>query len=183
MSLSRQQKESLSESYQQGVATAPNIFLLDYKGITVPQDTELRSRIRDSGGCYEVVKNRIVLRSIAGSPLEELREHFQGPTAVAYSEGDPVALAKALTEFAKGVPAIEFKAGYVEGKVVRAEQIVELASLPSRSELIAKLLYLLQSPISGLVRLLNAIPQEFVAVLEQIRQQREERESGGSGVH
>jgi large subunit ribosomal protein L10 len=175
MPLSRQQKESLSEAYEKGLASAPHIFLLDFKGITVPEDTELRSRIRGSGGNYEVIKNRILLRSIGGKPLEELREHFSGPTAAAYSEQDPVALAKALTEFAKTVPAIEFKAGMVEGRAIRADEIKEIAALPSRDELLAKLLFLLQAPISGLARVLGAIPQQFVAVLGQIGEHKEKQ--------
>ncbi len=173
MPLSRQQKDSLSESYREGVASGLHLFLLDYKGITVPQDTELRSRIRESGGKYEVVKNRILLRSIEVSALGELQEHLQGPTAVAYSEDDPIALAKVLTEFAKGVPAIEFKAGFVEGKAVNVAEIMEIASLPSRQALVANLLFLLQSPVSGLVRVLHALPQQFVAVLRQVREKKE----------
>ncbi|TNF76800.1 MAG: 50S ribosomal protein L10 [Acidobacteria bacterium] len=179
MPLSRESKESLVESYQGGVATAPNVFLVKYQGITVPQVTDLRTRVRESGGHYEVVKNRIVLRVIDGSALEGLKEHFEGPTAVAYNEDDPVALAKVLTDFAKEVPAIEFKAGLVDGQVVEAEEVKQIAKLPSREELIAKLLFLLQSPITGFVRVLAALPREFVTVLEQVRQEKEKQEAGG----
>ena len=179
MPLSRESKESLVESYQGGVATAPNVFLVKYQGITVPQVTDLRTRVRESGGHYEVVKNRIVLRVIDGSALEGLKEHFEGPTAVAYNEDDPVALAKVLTDFAKEVPAIEFKAGLVDGQVVEAEEVKQIATLPSREELIAKLLFLLQSPITGFVRVLAALPREFVTVLEQVRQEKKEQEAGG----
>lgn len=179
MPLSRESKESLVESYQGGVATAPNVFLVKYQGITVPQVTDLRTRVRESGGHYEVVKNRIVLRVIDGSALEGLKEHFEGPTAVAYNEDDPVALAKVLTDFAKEVPAIEFKAGLVDGQVVEAEEVKQIATLPSREELIAKLLFLLQSPITGFVRVLAALPREFVTVLEQVRQEKEKQEAGG----
>lgn len=179
MPLSRESKESLVESYQGGVAAAPNVFLVKYQGITVPQVTDLRTRVRESGGHYEVVKNRIVLRVIDGSALEGLKEHFEGPTAVAYNEDDPVALAKVLTDFAKEVPAIEFKAGLVDGQVVEAEEVKQIAKLPSREELIAKLLFLLQSPITGFVRVLAALPREFVTVLEQVRQEKEKQEAGG----
>ena len=179
MPLSRESKESLVESYQGGVATAPNVFLVKYQGITVPQVTDLRTRVRESGGHYEVVKNRIVLRVLDGSALEGLKEHFEGPTAVAYNEDDPVALAKVLTDFAKEVPAIEFKAGLVDGQVVEAEEVKQIATLPSREELIAKLLFLLQSPITGFVRVLAALPREFVTVLEQVRQEKKEQEAGG----
>jgi large subunit ribosomal protein L10 len=179
MSLSRQSKEGLVENYQGGVVKAPNVFLVKYQGITVPQVTDLRTRVRESGGHYEVVKNRIVLRVLDGSVLEGLKEHFEGPTAVAYNEDDPVALAKVLTDFAKEVPAIEFKAGFVDGQVVEAEELKQIATLPSREELIAKLLFLLQSPITGFVRVMAALPQQFVTVLEQVRQEKEKQEAGG----
>jgi large subunit ribosomal protein L10 len=179
MPLSRQSKENLVERYQGGVITAPNVYLVKFKGITVPQVTELRARVRESGGHYEVVKNRIVLRILDGSSLEGLKEHFEGPTAVAYNEDDPVALAKVLTDFAKEVPAIEFKAGLVDGQLIEAEEVKQIAALPSREALVTKLLFLLQSPITGFVRVMAALPQQFVTVLEQVRQQKEKEEAGG----
>ena len=179
MPLSRESKKGLVEGYQGGVATAPNVFLVKYQGITVPQVTDLRTRVRESGGHYEVVKNRIVLRVLDGSALEGLKEHFEGPTAVAYNEDDPVALAKVLTDFAKEVPAIEFKDGLVDGQVVEAEEVKQIAALPSREALMAKLLFLLQSPITGFVRVMAALPREFVTVLDQVRQEKEKQEAGG----
>jgi large subunit ribosomal protein L10 len=164
----------LSE-YGQGLATAPHAFLLGYQGITVPQVTELRNRVRQSGGEYIVVKNTLALRAIDGQALSALKEHFVGPTAVVWSAADPVAVAKALTDFAKDVPVLKFKAGLVEGRPVPAEQIKDIAQLPSREELIAKLLYLMQSPITRLARVLAAVPQQFVAVLDQVRKQKEEQ--------
>lgn len=173
MPVSRRHKEQLIENYQDSLANAPHVFLMDYKGVRVNQDTELRRRVREAGGSYAVVKNRLVLRVIEGKALEGLKEHFQGPTAVAYCTEDPVRLAKAVTEFAKEVPAFEVKAGLVEGQPVAAGQVQEIAQLPSREELLAKLLYLLQSPISGLVTVLAAVPRQFVVVLDQIRQKKE----------
>ncbi len=173
MPLSRQKKEQLVESYQEGLAAAPHVFLISYKGISVPQVTELRRRIREIGGTYTVVKNRLVLRAIDGKVLEELKSEFEGPTAVAYSEDDPVSLAKTLTEYAKEVPALEFKTSLVEGQFIEAQEVKEIASLPSREELITKLVYLLQSPITSFVRILGALPKQFVVVLDQVRQQKE----------
>ena len=172
MPLSRARKEELVSSYQEELASAPHAFLVDYSGVSVPQVTDLRNRVRESGGEYVVVKNRLLLRAIEGAPLAELQDHLQGPVAVAYSDGDPVALAKALSDFAKDVPAFEFKVGLVEGKTVAAEGIKELATLPSREELITKLVFLLQSPISRFVRALGAIPQQLVTVLHQIGQEK-----------
>ena len=173
MPLTRRKKEELLDGYKEGLAKAPHVFLVDYKGVTVTQVSELRNKIREVGGHYEVVKNRLVLRAIEGEALAELGEYFQGPTAVAFSGDDPVGLAKAVTDFAKGVPAIEVKCGLVEGQSVKAEDVKEIAQLPSREELLSKLVFLLQSPISSFVRTLAAVPREFVVVLEQVRQKKE----------
>lgn len=174
MPLTRQQKEELVSSYREGLATAPHAFLLFYKGITVPQVTALRSKVREQGGEYLVVKNTLALRAIEGGPLEQLKELFEGPVAVVFSQSDPVGLAKALTQFAKDIPAIELRGGVVDGRPVAAGQVSEIATLPSREELIAKLLFLLQSPIVRLARVLAAVPQQLVIVLDQVRQQKEE---------
>jgi large subunit ribosomal protein L10 len=178
MPLTRTNKEKLIAEYQEGLATAPHAFLLGFKGITVPQATELRNRVRATGGEYLVVKNNLALRAIDSTALAALEEHFVGPTAVVYSDKDPVLLAKALTDYAKEVPAIEFKAGMVERRAVAAGQIKEIAQLPSRKELVAKLLFLLQSPIVRFARVLAAVPQSLVVVLDQVRKQKEE--TGGS---
>jgi large subunit ribosomal protein L10 len=180
MPLSRAEKEQMLEEYQQGLAQAPHAFLLGFKGIKVPQVTDLRERVRQSGGHYVVVKNTLALRAIDGTAMGHLAEHFSGPTAVVYSMTDPVTLAKTLTDFAKDLPVLEFKAGLVEGRAVPAAQIKEIAQLPSREELIAKLLYLLQSPITRFARVLAAVPQQFVAVLDQVRTKKEEQGAEGS---
>lgn len=173
MALSRSQKEELVADYGGRFSSAPHAFLISFSGITVPQVTDLRQRVREGGGHYEVVKNTLALRAVKGTPLEGLSEQFVGPTAVAYSEEDPVSLAKVLTTFAKDVPAIEFKGGLVEGQTVAAEDIKAIADLPSREELITKLVFLLQSPISRFVRGLGAIPQQFVSVLGQVARAKE----------
>ncbi len=175
MPLTRSDKEQLLEQYENGLAKAPHAFLLGYQGITVPQVTELRNRVRNSGGEYVVVKNTLALRAIDSKALSQLKEHFVGPTAVVLSDKDPVALAKAQTGSVKDMPALQFKAGLVEGRAIAAEQIKDIASLPSREELIAKLLFLLQSPIIRFARVLAAVPQSFVMVLDQIRIKREEQ--------
>jgi len=173
MPLSRTQKEQLLSEYQDGVANAPHAFLLGYQGISVPKVTELRQRIRETGGSYVVVKNRLVLQAIEGKALGQLKDHFTGPTAVVYGDDEPVALAKVLSDFQKEAPFIEFKGGLLNGQPVGGDQIKEIANLPSREELIAKLLYLLQSPITRFVRTLAAVPRDFVLVLDQVRQKKE----------
>ena len=172
MPLNRAQKQELVSRYQEGLAQAPHAFLVSFKGIKVGEVTELRNRIRQTGGSYEVVKNTLALLAIKDMPLDQVRDAFTGPVAVAYSNDDAVGLAKALTDFARTVPAISFRGGVVEGRAVAAEQIEEIAKLPSREELIAKLLFLLQSPITRLARTLAAVPREFVVVIDQIAKQK-----------
>jgi large subunit ribosomal protein L10 len=167
MALTRIDKQELIDHYTDSVGTVSHAFLVDYKGITANQVTVLRAKIRESGGTYEVIKNRLMLRAIEGKPLGALKEYFQGPTAIAYAE-DPVALAKVLSDFAKDVPAVEFKGGIVDGSAITGDQVKDIAGLPTRDELLAKLLYLLQSPITRLARGLAAIPRQFVVVLDQI---------------
>lgn len=169
MALDRDTKEQLIARYSEGFVNSENAFILGFRGISVPQADELRSKIRESGGGYQVVKNRLALIALKDSQMECLADQFQGPTAVAYSADDAVGLAKVLTEFTKDTPVLEFRAGLVDGVTVAASDIEAIAKLPSREELIAKLLFLLQSPITRTVRGLAAITQQFVSVLEQIR--------------
>ena len=174
MTLDRQSKEALVERYSQTFAQSTNAIILGYRGVTVPEVTELRAKVRQVGGRYEVVKNRLAFIALKDSALGGLASYFDGPTAVAYSEDDVVSLAKVLTEFSKDVPALECRAGLIGGLPVEADAILEIARLPSRDDLIAKLLFLLQSPIARLVRGLGAIVPQFVQVLDQIRQTKEE---------
>ena len=172
MALTRNQKQEMVDRYAGGLATAPHAFLIAYQGIKVNDVTELRARIRAAGGSYEVVKNTLALRAIENKPLSALSSTFSGPLAVVYTAGDAVAVAKALTEFAKTVPQIVFKGGIVGGKPIAANEVEQIAKLPSREELIAKLLFLLQSPIARFVRTLAAIPRDFVVVLDQVAKQK-----------
>jgi large subunit ribosomal protein L10 len=174
MALTRADKEQLLSEYEAGLKGASHAFVMSYQGIKVPQVTALREKVRQSGGQYVVVKNTLALRAIDGAALSALKDHFTGPTAVAFTDTDPVSLAKALTEFAKDVPAIQFKGGVVEGRAIGADQVKDIAALPSREELIAKLLFLVQSPISRFVRVLAALgPQSLAIVLNQVSQQKE----------
>ncbi len=172
MALTRTKKEELIEEYESGLATAPHAFVVGFQGLSVPQVTELRDRIRGTGGHYRVVKNTLALRAIDGKDLAALSDKFTGPTAVAYTRDDVVGLAKALAEFRKTVPLVEFKGGLVDGQAINADEVEDIAKLPSREELMAKLLFLLQSPITRLARTLSAIPRQFVVVLDQIAQEK-----------
>ncbi len=174
MPLTRTTKEEILGGYEEAMASAEHAFVIGFKGITVNQVNDLRSKVRKSGGQYVVIKNTLARRAVAGKPLEQVKEHFTGPTAVAYSLEDPVALAKVLTDFAKDAPVIEFKGGLVEGRPIAASQVKEIASLPGRQELLAKLLFLMQSPIQRFVRALAASgPQRLAIVLDQVAKKKE----------
>ena len=169
MAISRAKKGTIVAGYEEAMASAQHAFVIGFKGITVEQVTELRRRIREKGGHYLVVKNSLARRAVDGKPLGQVKDHFTGPTAIVFSLTDPVSLAKVLTEFAKERPVLQFKAGVVEGRPIAANQVGEIAALPSREQLIAKLLYLLQSPVTRLVRVLAAAgPQRLATVLDQV---------------
>ena len=174
--MNREEKASAISELGEGIGQATNAFVIAFKGITVPQVTELRRQVRDTNSTYVVVKNTLALIAVKDSPLTGLKDQFSGPTAVAFNRTDAVALAKALTKFAKDVPSITFKGAMLNGQIVPADQIQAIANLPSREELISKLLFLMQSPIRGLAIVLNANIRNIAVVLGEIAKQR----GGGS---
>ena len=176
--MNRNDKEQFIASMTEGIGQATNAFILSFKGITVPQVTDLRQQVRDTDSTYLVVKNTLALIAIKDSPLVELRDQFKGETAVVYNSGDPVALAKALTKFAKDVPAVQFKGVMLDGRIVPASQIDAIASLPSREELISKLLYLMQHPIRGLATVLQGNIRNLAVLIDQIAKKRSEESAG-----
>jgi large subunit ribosomal protein L10 len=170
--MNRDKKVQMISEFADGIGKASNAFLIEFKGITVPQVTELRRQVRESKSEYVVVKNTLALIAVKDSPLIALKEQFSGPTAVAYNTADAVALAKALTKFAKDVPAVSFKGAMLNGQIVPASQIQAIATLPSREELISKLLYLMQYPIRGLAVVLQANIRNLAVVVDQIAKQK-----------
>ncbi len=170
--MNREEKAQMISEFAGGIGQATNAFLIEFKGITVPQVTELRKQVRETKSDYVVVKNTLALIAVKDSPLKALEKEFSGPTAVAYNRTDAVALAKALTKFAKDVPAITFKGAMLNGQIVPASQIQAIANLPSREELISKLLYLMQHPIRGLAVVLNANIRNLAVVLDQVSKQK-----------
>jgi large subunit ribosomal protein L10 len=156
------------------IGKASNAFLIDFKGITVPQVTELRKQIRETNSGYVVVKNTLALIALKDSPIVAMKEQFTGPTAIAYNATDAVVLAKALTRFAKDVPAVRFKGAMLDGQIVPTEQIQTIANLPSREVVISRLLYVLQSPMRGLATVLQANIRNLAVVIDQIGKQRSE---------
>jgi large subunit ribosomal protein L10 len=169
----RAQKSQQITELNEEIGKASNAFLIEFKGITVPQVTELRKQVRETGSGYVVVKNTLALIALKDSPLRKLEKEFTGMTAVAYNAKDAVALAKALTRFAKDVPTVQFKGAMLDGQIVPAAEIQNIANLPSREELVSKLLFLMQSPIRGLVTVLQANIRNLAVVLDQIAKQKE----------
>jgi large subunit ribosomal protein L10 len=170
--MNRSEKSQAVEVLEADLAKTRNAILVGFAGLKVPEVTELRRQIRNTRSKYLVVKNTLALRATVGTPLEALSEHFVGPTAVAYNQDSAVALAKVLTVFAKANPNLVFKGAVVEGRPVGAVEIQAIADLPSREELVARLLFLMQSPVRRLVTVLNGPVRDLAGVLHQIADQK-----------
>ena len=168
---SKGKKKEELDALQKELSDAKNLFVAQFQGMTVAQDTDLRQKIRETKSKYRVVKNTLARKASQGTPAENVSKSFDGSTAIAYNANDPVSLAKALTAYAKAHPLFVFKAGMVEGRVINLADIASIASMPSKEELIAKLLFLINSPAQRLAVALSGVARNLAVVLKQAVEQ------------
>ncbi len=161
------EKKAQGEELRAQLATVSTVILSTFQGITVEQDTKLRRSVEAAGGHYEVVKNTVAERAAAGTPTEGLLKDLKGTNSIAYTKTDPVALAKILSKVAKDVPAFKFRAGWVEGRVISIQEISQLAQLPSKEELISKIMFMLNAPAQRVATALAALPRNLAVVISE----------------
>jgi|SRR5450432_145578 large subunit ribosomal protein L10 len=149
------------------LARVSTVILTTFQGITVEDDTKLRRAVQAAGGKYQVVKNTLAELAGSGTSASGVLKDLKGTNSIAYTDTDPVALAKALTKIAKDVPAFRFKSGVVEGRVLSIAEIQQLATLPSKEELISKIMFLLNAPAQRLAVVINAVPRNTAVVINE----------------
>ncbi len=163
----RDEKKKDFDDLKKRIDENPTIFVTGFERLTVSQDYELRKLIRGAGGSYQVIKNNVAQKAAEGTPAEPLMADLKGMTSMAYTANDPVALAKALTRYAKDNSQFTFKAGLVQGRVIDLKAITDLANMPPKEEIYAKLLFLIQAPAQRLVSALSGVGRNLAVVVDQ----------------
>ena len=163
----KSEKQQDLDKLKTELAKVSTVILTTFQGITVEEDTKLRRAVQAAGGKYQVVKNTLAELAGSGTPAEGVLKNLKGTHSIAYTQTDPVALAKALTKIAKDVPAFQFKSGVLEGKVVSINEIKQLADMPSKEELISKIMFLLNAPAQRIATALNALPRNLAVTVSE----------------
>src|SRR5215469_4406877 len=177
MAVSRTKKQEQVEKLTENLKNVSNVVVATYTKLTVAQDYELRKALRGAGAKYQVVKNTLAERAAKGTKVEGALKDLAGVTSIAYTSGDPVAMAKALTKYAKDTPEFTFKIGVVEGRVIQVKDIEALANMPSKEEVMAKLLFLINAPAQRLATAINAVPRNLAVVVNQAVQEKKFKEA------
>ncbi|HEY7099736.1 MAG TPA: 50S ribosomal protein L10 [Terriglobales bacterium] len=167
MAVSKAKKIEQVAELEQELKDVKSVIVATYSKLTVAKDYELRKTVRDAGGKYRVVKNTLAARAAKGSSAEQALQNLEGVTSIAYTQGDPVSLAKVLSKYAKDNPEFTFKVGVVEGRVISINEIQALATMPSKEEIHSKLLFLINAPAQRLVTVMNAVGRDIAVVLNQ----------------
>ena len=168
MAVTKAKKAEQIAKLQNDLKGVSNVVVGTFSKLTVAQDYELRKAVRSAGGKYQVVKNTLAVRAAEGTAFESIvKKGLKGRTSIAYTTGDPVALAKALTKYAKDNPELTFKAGLVEGKPIAVKDIEALANMPSKEEIYSKLLFLLNAPATRLATALAGVGRKMAVVIDQ----------------
>ena len=165
----RETKQRDLEALTQSLQSAKSAMVVSFGGLSVNKDQEFRNALRTAGAKYQVVKNTLARRAVKDTPFEQASESFTGVTAIAWTESDPVVLSKAMSKFMKdNVDIYTFKSGVVDGKLIDLKQLTTIASLPSKEELISKLLFVLNAQAQRIVTVINAVPRDLAVVIKQI---------------
>jgi large subunit ribosomal protein L10 len=163
----KSEKQQDLDNLKTELAKVSTVILTTFQGITVENDTKLRRAVQAAGGKYQVVKNTLAELAGKGTPAEGVLKDLKGTHSIAYTHSDPVALAKALTKIAKDVPAFQFKSGVVEGRVISISEIKQLADMPSKEELLSKIMFLLNAPAQRIAMALNALPRNLAVTVSE----------------
>ena len=163
----RSEKQQDLDKLKTELARVSTVILSTFQGISVADDTRLRRAVQAAGGKYKVVKNTLAERAGQGTPAADLLKNLNGTNSISYTQADPVALAKALTKIAKDVPSFQFKSGVVEGRVIGIAEIEQLANLPSKEDLISKLMFLLNAPAQRIASALNGLPRNLAVTVNE----------------
>jgi len=177
MAVSRAKKTEQVDKLGKELKNVSSLIVTTYSKLTVAQDYELRKTLRSTGAKYAVVKNTLAERAAKGTKAEEALKGLSGVTSIAYTNGDPVALAKVLSKYAKDNPEFTFKAGVVEGRVISISEIQALATMPSKEEIYSKLLFLINAPAQRLATAVNAVGRNLAVVVNQAVEQKKFKEA------